>query len=91
MFTPAGNKSLRTKAQNLLTTLENTDKTTEHTKALIRFLKAYRSMEKCKSYREAGDTEVREIVWGFFRSACQAVGLGDSADNLWECRESYPK
>lgn len=89
MFTSAGNRSITKKAQGLLRKLESQDKTSQHTKSLLAFLRSYRSMERTESYGEAGDTDVREQVWDFFKKACLCVRV--DADSLWEASEGYPK
>lgn len=91
MYTTKGNKSLQNKAEKLLEKVEKTDSTSKRIEAMLSFLRSYRRMEKTKTIREAGDTAVRECVWYFFRKVCEVLNIKDSADDLWEARDSYPK
>lgn len=87
MFTSEGNKSLEKKAERLLTKLESSKSTSIQISALLSFLNSYRKMGNSKTMREAWDTAVRECVWDFFKKACTSIGLGSSANDLWEKEE----
>ena len=86
MFTSKGNKSLQKKAQTLLDKLDKTShgEAEKQISYLLQFLRAYHKMGYTETMGEASDTAVRECVWIFFERACEAIGLGSSADDLWE-------
>jgi hypothetical protein len=87
MFTSAGNSSIRKKAETLIKKLEKAETKKQKQNALLAFLRSYRRMQNTKSYREAGDTAVREAIWIFFEKACMASDMGDAADYLWDLYE----
>lgn len=81
MFTPAGNKSISTKAEAFVKELEaiasdqslnGFDREYKVKKATVKFLKKYHSLRKSKTMSEAGDTAVRESVLYF-------------CDKAWKC------
>jgi negative regulator of replication initiation len=85
MFTSAGNKSIHTKAVNLLKNLENSKSYLEKVQALSKFIKSFKKLYNTKNYKEAGDTAVREEVYCFAVDAAIAVGVSrEVIKDLWE-------
>jgi len=101
MFTSAGNKSLRNKAEGLLKKFEaikasgdesRLDLNYKYGKAIQAYLKSYRRMIYSKNFGEASDTAVREVVWCFLMEIGGAVGLSEGfIDDIWEDSKSHPK
>jgi hypothetical protein len=91
MFTPKGNKRLETLAQRAydgIEALKSGDQLTQGLAwaILLSFIMGWEKMERYKSYREAGDTAVRECVGDFCDKLALASGIWDeySLGNLWE-------
>lgn len=84
MFTSAGNRAIRIKAESLVKKVsEEKDylKTLGH---FSKFFKSFSAMRNSKSYREAGDTEVRGCVWSFAERVAECFGIDHSTlDELW--------
>ena len=88
MFTSAGNKSISRKAVTLIKKLKKAKTLAQKMNALTAFLRSYRRMGGTKTMGESSDTAVRESVWWFFEKACEAIGMGGAADDIWESDES---
>lgn len=97
MFTPAGNRAIRTKAdrfkQKVIEALRDDERypSDRIRKAAKRFVSQWEKMDQNKKYREAGDTAVREEVWVWFVRVLQLAGMSPSTiDELWdEARDEY--
>jgi len=97
MYTAAGNRSLRNKAdrfrQRVVAALTDDERypTDRIRKAAKRFVAQWEKMDQNKKYREAGDTAVREEVWVWFVRVLQLAGMSPSTiDELWdEARDEY--
>lgn len=86
MFSSAGNRSITNKAQRMYEVFDGESSTIDKVKAGIRFVRGWRRMEKSKSFREAGDTAVRECVWCFLNECCRATGI--DPDMIWDAPEA---
>jgi hypothetical protein len=88
MFSSAGNRSLKKKAEGLVAKIEKADSRSKMASAFLAYFKAWRRMADTKTMSEAGDTAVRESVWCFACNVGMAVGFDSyRLDEIWE--ESY--
>lgn len=100
MYTAAGNRSLRQKAERLLAKVEKIwasdasfpARQAKVKAALVSFLASWERMGRSDSYAEAGDTAVRECVGSFHDQIVRAT-YGDEwgCDREWErnCAAAY--
>jgi hypothetical protein len=87
MYTSQGNSRMKKKAESLVKKLEKAESYSDKMKAFEQYFKAYSKARYSKSevMAEAGDTAVRECVWGFAVDAGKAVDLGyNTLDELWD-------
>ena len=91
MFTSAGNRSLRQKAEKLVEQCKTTDSLIERLKFFRDYFKGYRSLIGTKTMGEAGDTAVREQVWCFAMDLGKCLRIDSKTlDDLWDSKDSYP-
>lgn len=85
MFSSAGNRSLRNKAQTLINNIEKAKSWEDKSKAFKKYFKSWRSMHDTKTMRESSDTAVRETVWCFAEKVAKAIGFSTfTLDDIWE-------
>ena len=90
MFTPQGNKRLKKIASDLIEDLEKAESYEQNVKALIKYKKKWVKMCDYKSYGEASDTAVREVVWSFMMKAGDAVGMRSyTVEDIWDSVPSW--
>lgn len=65
MFTPQGNKRIADLSREFLAVADSDASYVKKIEAALTYLRKWRSMDKYKSYSEAGDTAVRECVGDF--------------------------
>ena len=84
MCSKAGDRALTKKAESLLRKLEKYNGQGD-AKILSAFNSYFKSFAKCsKTYPEARDTEVREIVWGFALDESKRFGIDyNTLDKIW--------
>jgi hypothetical protein len=85
MYTSAGNKSLSTKANRLVSEIEAAKDTLSKMRSFENFFKGWKRMADSETMDEAGDTAVRDEVWGFALSLGKAKDINQSIINdVWE-------
>jgi len=85
MFTSAGNRRLRTLAQQLLDKMEKETDHLARQQLIVWYLKKINKVSSFETYSEASDTAVREYIWDFIVKVCGCVDISTgTADDLWE-------
>jgi hypothetical protein len=82
MFTSKGNKRIRTISERLLREVKKAKNNSQVVKALDKYHKTWYDMDRYESYREAGDTAVRECVGCFHDAVGDSVGINGA--DIWE-------
>jgi len=100
MFTSKGNKRLKAIAQDAIDKLEKAKEkegrvsTQKRRQVLVTYIVKWLRMQRTKSYGEAGDTAVREVVGDFHDKLYEATG-GSRFDAMdaWErhLEEAYER
>jgi len=85
MFSSQANRAMRLKAESLLKKLDK-NKEKGHIALLKAFESYFKSYQKSKkTYPEAGDTAVREEIWGFALDEARRHGISyDELDKIWK-------
>ena len=88
MYTPQGNQAMKRKAESLIKNLEKVKESggslSSYIRAFEKYLNSYTKGCKTKTCQEAGDTEVRNIVWSFVETSAKSVGVSSTTINdLW--------
>lgn len=89
MYTPQGNQAMKRKAESLIKNLEKVKASqgslSNYIHAFEKYLNSYVKGSKTKTCKEAGDTEVRNIVWGFVANSAKAFNVSSSTvEELWQ-------
>ena len=85
MYSSAGNKKITNIAQKLFNSLEADESYKNYVKQVTSFVKAYTKLSSFKTYSEASDTMVRELVYDFLEKVEQCLGYNTLQD-IWRNR-----
>ena len=98
MFSAQGNQIMRKKAESLVKNIlkvkeKNPCDIISYLKCFDKYFKSYqKTLSTNKNYKEAGDTCVREMIWGFAESVGKSLGISEETlDELWNVRHDYKK
>ena len=85
MYTPAGNKSIKKKAEKLVKEIQEVTGISDKLAVFKKYFKGWRSLHRTKTMAESSDTEVRECVWCFAEQVAKAVDVDSSSlDKVWD-------
>lgn len=83
MFTKYGNDVLKKKAQRLIKQVQEATTFSAIAHAFEIYVKGYNKTTKSKKTLEAGDTDVRDGVYGFALRVAETIQIGDLFEAIW--------
>ena len=85
MYSKAGNKRMKKLAEELVAAAEKAEYGLQRLKAFSDYYAKWVKVSNTKTYGEAGDTDVREGVWGFSVEVGKAIGIERNVlGTLWD-------